>query len=155
MSKENELNVEKFEQDIVAALTEAAELRPDRQLSNDSDKLPVVQVKRGDKILFTFKVHPLSEGEWAKCRRQNLKNRGKRTEELDDARFASQVVYEATIDEDKEKFWKNKELWKRFNVVTGVDLVSEVLTYAERSKIAETVMNLAGFDDDLEDLIKN
>ena len=150
MSKENEINVEQFEQDIVSALLEASALRP-----IESKTYPEVIIKRGDKVLFTFKIHGLDDDEWAKCRRQNTRNRGKRTEELDDARFASQVVYEATVDEDKERLWKNKAAWKKFNVVNGVDLVSAVLTYAERTKISERVMGLAGFDDDLEDLIKN
>ena len=99
-----DINLEKKEQDIVAALLEAAQLRPD-----GDENYPEVRIKRGEKILFSFRIHGLTEDDFAKCRRQNLKNRGKRTEELDNGRFAAQVVYEATIDEDKEKIWTEKD----------------------------------------------
>ena len=142
------MSSEKIEQDIANALMEAASLRMNTEC-------PEVRIKRGDKLLFTFKIGALTEDEWQKCRRQNLKNRGKVTEELDNGRFLSQVIYEATVDEDKTRLWKNKAVWTKLNAVNGIDVVGAVLTAAEKTKIVEAISDLSGYSDDLEDLIGN
>lgn len=151
MKNEPDIDFDKVEHNIVEALLEAAALRPD-----ETNNYPEVRIKRGDKNLFTFKIRSLNEDEWQKCRRQNLKNRGRMTEELNNARFMSQVIFEATIDEDKERLWKNKEAWKKFNATSGIDIVNAVLTPAEKTAIVETISRLGGFDDEnLDDLIRN
>lgn len=141
---------EKIEQDIVSALLEAGSWRKDNVQR-------VVRIARGENLLFSFKIEPIDEDTWNKCRRQNTRNKGKRTEELDTSRFLSQVIYEATIDEDKARLWRNKDVWKKFNAVNGVDVVNFVLKPYEKTKIVETVSEISGYDDDdqLEDIIKN
>ena len=151
---ENEINVEQMETDIFSALVEAAEFRPDKYFGDGEKGIMTLRVKRRDKILFTFDVQAITEDQLAKCRRQNLKNRGKRTEELDDARFGSQIIFEATVDADKKKFWQHKQAWKKFNVTNGTDLIKEILTPAERNKAVEEIFKLSGYDDDLEDMVK-
>lgn len=139
-----------LEQDIVSALLEASAWR------RDSTQREIV-IRRGEKDLFTFKVEPLEEDTWQKCRRQNLKNRGKRTEELDEPRFLSQCIFEATCDEDKLRLWKNKEVLKKMNAVSGVDVVNQILKPAEKSKIVEVIASISGYgddDSDLDDIIK-
>ena len=134
---------------IAQALLEAAEYR------NGADNVREVVVKRKGRDLFTFKIGSLDENGWQKCRRQNLKNKGKRNEELDNARFLSQVIYEATDTEDKERIWKNHDAWEQLDVASGVDLINKVLTPAEKARIAEEIGVLGGFEDDLDELIKN
>ncbi len=148
---ENEINAEQMETDIYNALVEAAEFRPDKYFEDGEKNTLTVQIPRRGKIVFTFEVQAITEDQLAKCRRQNLKNRGKRTEELDEGRFASQIIFEATID---KKIWQDKRAWKKFNVASGADLIKEILSPAERNKIVEEIFKLAGYDDDLEGLIK-
>lgn len=143
----NEIDLEKMEQDITAALLEAASYRANQETAT-------VRIKRNDKLLFTFEVRGLDEDEWAKCRRQNLSNRGLRTEELNNARFLSQVIYEATADADKERVWKNKAVWQKLNVASGVDLINAILLPGEKNSIVDAVIKLSGYEDDTEDLIK-
>ena len=143
-------DLEKVEQDITAALLEAASYRMNQETATINIKDP-----SGEKIIFTFQVSGLNEDEWAKCRRQNLSNRGFRTEELNNARFLSQVIYEATIAEDKERLWKNKTVWKKLNVSSGVDLVNFLIPPGKKNSIVDVIAKLSGYEDDVEDLVGN
>lgn len=148
MAKTNEINEEQFEQDFVAGMLEAAKTRI-------NPETPTIKIIRNEKLLFTFRVRALDEDEWQSCRRKSLMNRGKPTEEVNNARFINQVIYEATLEEDKEKTWKVKQLWKQFGVVTGSELVGKILSVGEKNKIFEVISNLSGYYDDYEDMVKN
>lgn len=136
-----ETDNEQLEQSIVNALLEAGSWRKD-------DVRREIIIRRGEKNLFTFKVEPLDEDGWKKCRRQNTRNKGKRTEELDDSRFLSQVIYEATIAEDKERLWKNRDVWKDLNATNGIDVINFILKPGEKSKVVEVIAGISGYDDD-------
>ena len=84
-----------------------------------------------------------------------MKNKGKRTEELDNARYLAQAIYTATLEADKNRLWNNREVWNKLNVATGVDVVNQVLTPGEKAKIGEVLLDIGGYDDELDDLIKN
>lgn len=148
MAKANEINEEQFEQDFVAGMLEAAKTRI-------NPETPTIKIIRDEKVLFTFRVRALDEDEWQSCRRKSLMNRGKPTEEVNNARFINQVIYEATLEDDKEKTWKVKQLWKQFGVVTGSELVGKILSVGEKNKIFEVISNLSGYYDDYEDMVKN
>ena len=139
----------KIEGNIIDALMEAAAFR------TGEDKRRKVSIKRDEKILFTFTIEPINEDDWSRCRRENLKNKGKRTEELDNARYLAQAIYTATIEEDKKRLWNNREVWRKMNVATGVDVVNQVLTPGEKAKLGEVLLDIGGYDDELDDLIKN
>ena len=146
--KNEELNLDKVETDIVAALLKAASYRKNQETATAT-------IKRDGEIMFKFRVHGLDEDEWAKCRRQNLLNRGKLTEELNTARFMSQAIYEATVDEDKKTLWQNKDVWQKLGVVTGTDVVNAILWPGEKQKLLDAIAKLSGYDDDLEDIMGN
>lgn len=146
--KNEELNLDKVESDITTALIEAVSYR--RNMTTKT-----ATISRNDKVVCRFKVHGLDEDEWAKCRRQNLMNRGKPTEELNTARFMSQVIFEATIDEDKERLWKNKATWAKLNVPSGVDVINELLWPGEKQIIVDSIAKLSGYDKDVEDIMGN
>lgn len=145
-----DVDTEKLEQDIVSALMEAGSWRKDNVRRE-------VRITRDDNLLFSFNIEPIDEDTWSKCRRQNTRNKGKRTEELDNSRFLSQVIYEATIDEDKARLWRNKDVWKKFNATNGADVVNFVLKPGEKTKIVEVISAISGYDDDdkLDDIVKN
>lgn len=142
--KDNDLT--QIEGDIVDALLEAAEYKLHREQRT-------VVIKRGGKNLFSFRVEGLTEDQWRTCRRNNLRRHG-RGEELDGARFLSQAIYMATIDEDKH-IWNNREVWEKIGAVTGSDVVNAILLPGEKSRIGEVLEELSGYNDDLDDLIKN
>ena len=144
-----ETQLEKIENNIVDALMEAASFR------TSEDNRRKISIKRDGKILFEFTIEPLNEDDWSKCRRQNLRNKGKRSEELDNARYLAQAIYEATIDEDKTRLWKNPEVWRKLNVASGVDVVNLVLTPGEKAAIGDILLDIGGFNDELDGIIKN
>ena len=144
-----EEQLDKIEGNIVDALMEAAAFR------TGEDKRRPINIKRDGKTLFRFTIEPLNEDDWSKCRRQNLRNKGKRSEELDNARYLAQAIYEATIDEDKTRLWKNPEVWRKLNVASGVDVVNLVLTPGEKAAIGDILLDIGGFNDELDGIIKN
>lgn len=143
-----ETQLSKLEDNIVDALLEAASFR------TGDDKRRKVVIKRNDKILFEFTIEPLNEDDWRRCRRENLKNKGKPTEELDNSRYLAQAIYTATIADDKKRLWNNREVQLKLNVANGVDVVNMVLTPGEKAKIGEVLLDIGGYNDELDDLIK-
>ena len=58
-------------------------------------------------------------------------------------------------DEDKKRLWNNKEVWNKLNVASGIDAVGEILKYGEKIKIGEVIEEISGYDDKLDEIIKN
>lgn len=145
----NDEELEKVEGNIVDALLEAAAFRT----GNNARRL--ISIKRDGRILFKFTIEAIDEDTWRKCRRQNLINKGKRSEELNSARFLAQAIYEATIEEDKKRLWQNQAVWNKLDVASGIDVVNIILTPGEKTKIAEVLEELGGYDDDLDDIVSS
>ena len=143
-------DLEKVESDIVNALMEAGSWRKDETRRE-------IIIRRNDRDVFTFNIEPVDEDTFRKCRRQNTRNKGKRTEELDDARFLSQLIFTATTEEDKNRLWRNSAIQKKLNVQTAIDVVNYVLKPGEKTKIAEVIADISGYEDEdtLDDIIKN
>ena len=51
---------------------------------------------------------------------------GSVSENTDSGKYRSALIYQATIEEDREKTWNNKEAWKA-QMMTGIDLIDKVL----------------------------
>ena len=150
MAAISEEQLAKFDGDIAAALIEASEY------NIGSDKRRKINIQRNGKSLFSFTIEPVDEETMRRVRRENLKNRGKRTEELIGERFVAQLIYEATIEEDKNRLWRNREVQERLNVASGADVVQKVLTPAERSKLEDVLIEIGSYNDDgLDEMIKN
>ena len=154
MAAISEEQLEKFDNDIAAALIEASEYHIEQ-----TTKEPIrrkVYIQRNGKNLFSFTIEPVDEETMRRVRRENLKNRGRRTEELIGERFVAQLIYEATIEEDKARLWRNREVQERLNVASGADVVQKVLTPAERFKLEDVLIEIGSYNDEgLDDLIKN
>lgn len=143
------MNDEKiFENNIVDALLNAAAFRTEENLRE-------IVIKRDERELFRFKIHGLDEDTLNRCRKSATKNRGRRDEEVDWSRYSAQVIYEATVDDDKKTLWQNREVWQKLDAVTGSDVIYKVLMPAERAKIIEAIESLSGYDGDLDLQIKN
>ena len=145
----SEEEMREYEGDIISALTEAAGYK------NDVREIREIKIVRNNVLMFKFRIHPLTEEDFNKARRQNLKNRGKRNEEVDYARQRSQLIYMATVEEDQKRLWNNKEVWNKLNVASGIDAVGEILKFGEKMKIGEVIEEISGYDDKLDEIIKN
>jgi len=126
----------------------------------------IIEVLLG-RTKFSFRIRALSEKEWDRCRERNtkyVKNRKlgnmRFADTTDLAMYHSDLIYTATVDEDKAKIWDNKNLWKPVNAVTGVDMIEKLIPYAgKKQDIVGRIERLSGFDEDaeieFEEAIKN
>ena len=77
-------------------------------------------------------------------------------ETTNSVRYRSQLIYEATIPEDRAKLWDNKQMWEALNVASGIDAIDKILKSGEKDKILEQLDAISGFDNtELEETTKN
>lgn len=135
---------------ILRGLLEAA--------NNKEVQTATLEIARGGKVLFRFRVRPLTEAEYNHCRDMTTKPIRRNglvvSEETNHTRFRSMLIHTATVDEDRKVIWDNKEAWNRLNVASGVDLIDVVLLAGEKAAVLERIEQLSGFGVDLEQVAK-
>lgn len=125
-----------------------------------------IEIARKKKVLFAFQVRSLSESEINKCLDQAAKyvtKRGVRIQEdVDQAKYRSLLIYNATLPEDRVKTWDNKALWDSLgNIITGHQVIDRVLHPAEKEAVIFRINQISGYGDEddeaetLEDTAKN
>lgn len=146
------------EEDFIQGLLKAAEYT--------TEETQRIEIVRGGKLYFAFSIRPLSAEEYDKCRQKNTKYvRNKQfgvkvPENTNRVKYQSQVIYTATVDEDKKKLWDNRKIWDALNakndrVINGLDVIEITLKAGEKDKILEAIDKLSGYDDELEETAKN
>lgn len=142
------IDEQNFENNVVDALLGAAQFRAN----------PVHRKITIERAGFSFEIHGVNEDEVARAQKLSTKNRGRRNEETDWGRYAAQLIFFATVDEDQKRLWNNREVWEKLDCVTGADVVYKCLTPAERAQVVSVIEKLSGYDDsdlDIDDAIKN
>lgn len=145
------------EGDILKALTEG---------DIHAGSIETIECKLGSVGKFAFRIRPLSEREYDKCRERATKYAKNRRlggmrlpESTDTTAYHTELIYTATVDEDKAKLWDNKTLWKAAGALTGRDMVDKLIPYAGvKQRIIERIESLSGFDDEEDnygDTVKN
>lgn len=121
-----------------------------------------VEIRRGGKLMLAFRIRPLSEEENQTCWRRATKYSGNKPGQpkvaiqTDNTKYRSLLVYTATVDEDREKIWNNKEAQRQLNVVQPSDLIDKVLFAGEKSRIIDLIDEISGFgDDEADETAKN
>lgn len=118
-----------------------------------------IEVKFGKSATFRFRIRPLSEKEWNECRERNTKYKKNRRlggmklpEDTDTVGYHTLLIYTATVQEDREKLWDNKNLWKAVGALTGTDMVDRLIPYAgKKQAIIDRIERLSGYDDESEE----
>ncbi len=143
------------EKDILSALLAAGSYK------QSEEDTATIEIIRNKTVLFTFRIRPLGESEYLKCRKNNTtykrnKSVGTRVaESVDAARYRAQLIYEATIPEDREKIWNNHEAWEAFSVLNGIDLIEFVLMAGEKDRIIDKIDEISGYTMTEEETAKN
>lgn len=156
--EENRAFIRANEEDFIQGLLEAAEYA--------EEETQRIEIVRGGKLYFAFHIRPLSAEEYDKCRQKNTKYvRNKQfgikvPENTNRVKYQSQVIYTATVDEDKKKLWDNRKIWDALNakkdrVINGLDVIEITLKAGEKDRILEAIDKLSGYDDELEETAKN
>ncbi len=81
-------------------------------------------------------------------------------EETNSTRYRSQLIYMATVDEDREKLWDNKQIWEAlrkrgFQIMNGLDVIEYSLKAGEKDRVLEVIDEISGYDSNLEEVAKN
>lgn len=144
-----------YENDILGGLLAAAAFR------EDSDETKTVEIARNGIVFFKFRIRPLSEGEYNGCKERYTKYiRNKQfgvriPEKTDTTSYRSALIYEATVKEDREKLWDNREAWRRLDVLSGVELIGRVLKAGEKDAVLDLIDKISGYTALEEDTVRD
>lgn len=153
--EENKGQLRTYENDILKGLLAAA------NYETEEENIQPIDIARNGKVLFSFRIRPLGEDEYQKCKEKHTKYvRNKQLgirfpENTDSVKYRSALIYQATIEEDRDKTWNNKEAWKALNVLTGIDLIDKVLLAGEKDAVLEKLDEISGYSATTEEVAKN
>lgn len=154
--EEKQADALRNEDDLLNGLLAAANYK------DDEDESVEIVINRQGKDLFSFRIHPLSEEDFSRCRKRCTKyvksktNAGVRVpEEVDTVRYRCMLIYEATVPEDRAKIWDNKQLWKAKDLVTGIEAVDILLKAGEKNAVCEKLDTISGYEMTEEEVAKN
>lgn len=126
-----------------------------------------IEIARKGKVLFRFRVRPLTEAEINECRELATKYVRNKAgipvrEKFNLPRFRSLLIYRATVEEDRKRLWDNKVAWEKLNVVSGIDLIDAVLLPGEKTAVVDKIGEISGYveneeelEEELEEIAKN
>lgn len=143
------------EPDLIAGLLEAA------GFCNDESEFKRVEIARNGRVLFAFRIRPLTEDEYQQCRERHtryVKNKhlGIRVpKDTDVDGFHSALIYAATVSEDKKKLWDNSEVWRKLDVMNGEQVIGKALKAGEKDAVLELIDKISGYSAEIEETAKN
>ena len=141
-----------YEGDILGGLLAAASFR---------DEAKTVEIARNGIVLFKFRIRPLSEGEYNRCKekyttyKRNKQFGVRIPDKTDTISYRSALIYEATVEEDREKLWDNREAWRKLDVLSGVELIGQVLKAGEKDAVLDLIDKISGYSVLEEETVKN
>ena len=146
------------EDDFLQGLIEAA--------AYSTDEKQRVEIVRDKKLYFAFCIRPLSEDEFNQCRKKHTKyvrNRQigtKMAGETNGVKYRAEVIYRATVEEDRAKLWDNKKAWETLRgmgmqILSGLDVIEYSLKAGEKDRVVDAIEQLSGYGENLEEVVKN
>ena len=147
--------VRQYEDDIIGGLIAAASYK------EDETEIVPVEIVRNNAVVLKFSIHPLSEDDYLQARREHtVYKRNKQlgtkvADHVDTARYRAQLIFNATIEADQDKIWKNAKAWNKLAVVSAVDLIEVVLKGGEKDAIIDKIDEISGYQSTLEETTKN
>lgn len=144
MAKNNEVFENVNEGDLIQGILAAVR----------AEESYVVDVLRNGKVFLSFRIRPLSEAEFQRCREQNTRYKAakqfggiKLPEKTDTVGYRSALIIAATIEEDRKKLWNNTQLLEGLQVVRATEAVDKVLRSGEKDRIVERIEEISGYAD--------
>lgn len=149
-----------LEEDLLRGLLEAADYK------EDENEMVPMEITRNDKLLFRFHIRPLGEEDYDMCKKKHTKYvRNKQLgiklpEDTNSVRYRCELIYRATVEEDRKALWDNKQAWNAFNskskpVVCGLDVIEHALKAGEKDRIVAEIDKISAYDSNLEEVAKN
>lgn len=150
-----------LEGDILKGVLEGA------GFADTEEEQEIIEVARKGKVLYTFRIRPLTEDEYEKCKRRNTKyvrNKQlgiKMPEDTNNVKYRSDLIYTATVEEDRKKLWDNRQIWNALSqrgvdILTATDVIDAALKPGEKAAIVDRIDVISGFEDNnFEEVTKN
>lgn len=153
--QEQEQPMTQEEKQQVLVMNEDAILKA---LANPTYDTETIELDFGGSVI-KFRIRPLSEKEWDRCRERHTKYSKNRKlggiripESTNTVTYHSDLIFSATVDEDREKLWNNQRFWKAADAITGVDMVDKLIPLAgKKAAIVERIEILSGYHDEDDD----
>ena len=153
-----------YEEDFLQGLLDAA--------SYTAEERKTIEVARKDpatgesRVYFRFTIRPLAEEEYDRCKKKHTKyvrNRSigvKMPEDTNAVKYRDALIYQATVEEDREKLWDNKKAWeamrsKGLPIMNGLDVIEYSLKAGENDAVSDEIDKLSGYASNLEEVVKN
>lgn len=159
---EGSTNFEQDEKTLLAALLEASDYK-----SNTEGNTRIIAVKKNDIVLFRFRVRALSQMEVQAARKKATREipnpAGDKfpaiSGEMNLSEYHSNLIYTATVEEDRKKVWNNKSFMENKNILNAEECIDLVLKGGIKEKVVNVIFELSGYGnedvvDDIE-FIKN
>lgn len=144
------------EKDILQGLIEAGREK------DSKENYEKIVIQRAGKKYFEFRIRPLSEKEAEACHEhatvyaKRKPGQPKRAIETNGALMRSWLIYTATVDEDREKVWDNRQAQEALNVMTGYEMIDAVLLAGEKDAVIDRINDISGYgDNEIEETAKN
>lgn len=75
-----------------------------------------------------------------------VKRRGKQSKEINEEDFEASLIAASTVKPD----WGNPQLMEKYNASRPIEVIKKILLAGEMSLLSDMVLELSGFDDELE-----
>lgn len=116
-----------------------------------------IEIVRNGKIYFAFSIHALPDETLYEIRKKytnyvkNKRTGARVAEGVDSAKLRSSMIYNATIAEDREKLWDNKQVQEALkrrgkHIINALDVVDAVLLPGEKENVLAVLDGLSGYD---------
>ena len=156
--EQNKTQIRMFEGDFIKGLLAAADYK--------ETEIKHIEIVRAGVLYFAFDIRALGESEITKCKNKwtkYVRNRQlgiKMPEDTNTVKYRSALIYEATVQSDRDKLWDNKSVWdalnaKGFQIMNGLDVIEYVLKGGEKDRLVDEIEKISGYDDNLEEVAKN
>lgn len=131
------------------------------------EETQVIEIAREGKVYFRFSIHPLSEDEYDRCKKKWTKYvRNKQIglkvpSDTNNVKYRDDLIYRATVEEDRAKLWDNKQVWDTLNskglqIMNGLDVIEYSIKAGEKDRVLDCIDKLSGYDgSNLEEVAKN
>lgn len=157
-AEETKAQLRANEEDFIQGLIDAASISED-----DTQRIEII---RNGRLFFAFSIRPLCSAEYDKCKKKYTKyvrnkNLGmKLPEDTDRVKYQSAIIYQATVDEDREKLWDNKKVWETLRnqdiqIMGPLDVIEYCLRAGEKDRVLQAIDTLSGYENDIEEVAKN
>lgn len=151
------------ENDILSAL-----LSMNEEKTSTEDSLEI-NIKRKTGVELTFRVHQLSDADIKRTKKAAttyMKNPNNAKlpqieKERDEVKYRSLLIYNATVKEDQDKIWGNKQFMEAMNCVQPWESIDAALNFGEKINVCEKILDFSDMNEDneeeidLEDYAKN